>query len=166
MKPYTCNCTEIELCTYHETFCEHGIAYDRECPDCLLEDIEINLPEQGQEKEGRKMTIEAIEKLNPKTVAKLEAVLGAKEFEPLLVSMDAMLRYAKAHKAHYGSTLSDDGFLGPYYAQTISSLKELLNGQGGVAMERGMTGDSKDNGVIESLFWKCCEEAGFDGDKI
>lgn len=100
------------------------------------------------------------------TVAAQSMALGRVGREPLLVAMDAMLRYAKAYRKAFDSPVGDDGFLGSYYTDAISGVRGLLNGDGAVAMERGISTDSKDNGVIESLYWHCCREAGLDGDNL
>jgi hypothetical protein len=111
-------------------------------------------------------TIDAIRKIKDGTIAAQEAQLGAHNDEPLLVAMDAMLRHAKAYSAHFVTPIGEDGILGDAYGQAISGIRRLLDGSGGVAMERGMTGDSKDNGVIETLYWECCRVAGLDGDNL
>lgn len=100
------------------------------------------------------------------TVAFESMQLGLKENEPLLTAMDGMLRYAKAYRKHFDSPLGEDGVLGSEFAKVISGLRGLLNGDGAVAMERDITTDSKDNGVIEALYCECCKVAGIDGDNI
>jgi hypothetical protein len=111
-------------------------------------------------------TIQEIRKLTDGTIAARSAQLGAHNDEPLLVAMDAMLRYAKAYRRHFDSNVGDDGVLGPCFVDAIKGIRGLLNGDGAVAMEKDITTDSKDNGVIEALYWHCCEVAGLDGDKI
>lgn len=110
-------------------------------------------------------TLAEIAKLTPGTVAAASMQLGARAHEPLLEAMDAMLRYAKAYSKCYEALLGSDGFLSEPYFEVIKGLRTLLNGNGAVAMERNITTDSKDNGVIESLYWHCCREAGIDGNK-
>ncbi len=105
-----------------------------------------------------------ISKLTPGTVSAQAMALGRVEQEPLLVAMDAMLRYAKAYSTRYESLLGGDGFLSDPYLEAIKGIRALLNGDGAVAMERNISTDSKDNGVIEALYWHCCREAGIDGD--
>lgn len=100
-------------------------------------------------------------KISEGTVAYNEAKIALTSFEPLLVAMDSMLRYAKAHKKQYGSPLVDDGVLGPEFIQACQGIRGLLNGQGGIALERGMSGDSKDNGMIEGIFWHAVKAGGF-----
>jgi len=109
-------------------------------------------------------TLAEIDRLPKGTISEASMRLGYRESEPLLVAMDVMLRYAKAYRRAYESPVGNDGVLGPEYARAIRGIRALLNGDGAVAMERGITTDSKDNGVIEALYWLCCEAAGLDGD--
>jgi hypothetical protein len=95
------------------------------------------------------------------TVSKQSMNLGMANDEPLLVAMDAMLRYAKAYRKEYRSNLAEDGVLGIEYLQAINGLRGLLNGNGAVAMEKGITTDSKDNGALEAIFWYAIEAGGF-----
>ncbi len=106
-----------------------------------------------------------IRKLPHGTVSEASMRLGVANNEPLLVAMDAMLRYAKAYSTRNEALLGSDRFLSDPYFEAIKGIRALLNGDGAVAMERNITTDSKDNGVIESLYWHCCREAGIDGDK-
>lgn len=108
----------------------------------------------------------AIDRLTRGTVSAHTMAIGRVYKEPLLVSMDAMLRYAKAFEHAYGFKLGEDRVLGECFAEAIKGLRGLLDGQGAVAMERGLTSDSKDNGLIEEIFWQCCEVAGLDGDTL
>src|SRR3970040_819289 len=114
----------------------------------------------------QKETLEEYHKITNGTMAQQSMRLGLAEAEPLLVAMDAMLRYAKAYKKAYDAKLFEDGVLGPEFGMAIAGIRGLLNGNGAVAMERNITTDSKDNGVIESLYWKCCEVGGFNGDNL
>ena len=107
-----------------------------------------------------------LHRIAPRTVAEQSMNLGIANDEPLLVAMDAMLRYAKAYRKRFESGVGDDGVLGPCFADAINGVRGLLDGDGAVAMERNITTDSKDNGVIESLYWECCKVAGLDGDEI
>lgn len=111
-------------------------------------------------------TRQEIKKIPLGTVAAQSMALGRIHNEPLLVAMDGMLRFVKAYAAHYELKLVDDNVLGREYAKVISGLRGLLNGDGAVAMEQNITTDSKDNGVIEALYWECCKVGGFDGDNL
>jgi hypothetical protein len=106
-------------------------------------------------------TFKAMQQVKPGTVAHSEMMLGINRNEPLFLAMDGMIRYAKAHKARYGDTLASDYVLGPLFLQSITALRGLLDGMGAVSMELDKNTDSKDNGVIESMFWAAMEIAGF-----
>ena len=110
----------------------------------------------------QKETIDEYRKLKEGTVAQRSHMMGLENNEPLIVAMDAMLRYAKAVRRAYGSTIADDGVLGGYYIDAINGLRGLLDGMGAIAMENDITTDTKDNGCIESIFFKCLEFGGFD----
>lgn len=95
------------------------------------------------------------------TVAFHEMQQGRLYQEPLFYAMDGAIRYAKAHRNHYGTPLKDDYVLGPEFLSWITGIRGLLNGQGAVALEHGWTRDSKDNGTIESMFWSAMALGGF-----
>ena len=107
--------------------------------------------------------LNALDKSPRRTVAQEAMRLGAHEHEPLLVAMDALLRYAKAHERRFESKLGEDYVLGPAWFDALKGVRALLNGDGAVAHERGVTTDSKDNGALEALYWKACDIAGMDG---
>lgn len=115
-------------------------------------------------------TINEISKLSvvgaPRTIAEQAMRLGVANDEPLLICMDSMLRYAKAYRKRFEQSLADDYVLGPPFGKAIAGIRFLLNGNGAVAMERDVTTDSKDNGVIEALYWECCKVAGLNGDEL
>jgi len=115
----------------------------------------------------QKETRDEIARLPKGTMSEASMRLGLDNDEPLLVCMDALLRYAKAYrKAYPDYAIGGDGVLGSCFAGAIKGIRGLLDGDGAVAMERNITTDSKDNGVIEFLFWECCKVAGLDGDEI
>lgn len=103
----------------------------------------------------------ALAKIPKGTVNEQSAILGINGGEPLLFAMDGLLRYAKAYEKRFGGKLASDGVLGDYWLDAIKGLKGLLNGDGVVALERGITTDSKDNGAIEDIFWAAIKAAGF-----
>lgn len=107
-------------------------------------------------------TVNAMDKVPKGTIAAEEAALGLREREPILFAMDGMIRYAKAYEWAYESKIATDGALGDEYRSVITGLRGLLNGQGGVAMERRISTDSKDNGSIEEMFWAAVRIAGFE----
>lgn len=98
---------------------------------------------------------------SPKTVQTQSHEIGFYAGEPLIVAMDAMIRYAKAHRKAYGSTLCEDYALGERWLAATKALRGLLDGQGAVAMELDRSTDSKDNGTVEAMFWSAIELAGF-----
>ena len=106
-------------------------------------------------------TIAAFGKLGHRTVAQSEAMAGMDREEPLLVCMDALLRYAKAYEKGFESKLSEDFVLGPEWLDAAKAIRGLLCGNGAVAHERGTSTDSKDNGMIEEIFWAAMRFAGF-----
>lgn len=106
-------------------------------------------------------TLAAQNKLKRGTVSWAADHTGEFAGEPLLFGMDGALRYAKAYEKRFESKLCDDYVLGPAWLSWVKGLRDLLNGDGAVAMERGISTDSKDNGVIESIFWSAMSAAGF-----
>ena len=111
-------------------------------------------------------TMKAYHKLKPGTIAIHSHAMGMSESEPLIVAMDAMLRYAKAYKKAYDTNLADDGVLGECWLDAVKGIRGLLNGNGAVAMEKDITTDSKDNGCVEEMFWAAMDIAGFTEDDI
>ncbi len=107
-------------------------------------------------------TLAAINKLDPKCVDMASMRLGINHGEPLLLAMDGLLRYAKAHHARYEGKLSEDHTLGPEWLKAIKAIHALLNGDGAAAMEKGITTDSKSNGVLEEIYWAAIHAAGFE----
>ncbi len=106
-------------------------------------------------------TVSAILKLDPKCVDAQSCALGLNKGEPLLVCLDGLLRYAKAYEKRFQSKLSEDHYLGSEWLAAITSIHSLLNGDGAVALERGITTDSKSNGVLEDIYWSARIAAGF-----
>ena len=110
--------------------------------------------------------IESFDKIPKGTVAHQCHHLGMSGNEPIIVILDGLIRYAKAHEQSMGSKLSEDYFLGPCFLSALTSTRELLNGNGAVANEiSAKTGkpcrDSKDNGACEIMFWHAMEISGF-----
>ena len=115
-------------------------------------------------------TLAEIAKLAPGTIAARDMLAGMQATEPLLVMMDAALRMAKAYRARFDQPMGEDYMARPEISTILSGIRGMLNFDGAAAWERqarDLAGhDSKDNGVIESLFWKACEIAGIDGNDI
>jgi len=116
-------------------------------------------------------TCEAFAKVPERTVAHQAHSIGMNGTEPLIVILDSLIRYAKAHEAIFESKLSEDYFLGPCFLSAITSTRELLNGNGAVANEISANTnkpcrDSKDNGACEDMFWDAMKIAGFTEEDI
>ncbi len=124
-------------------------------------------------------TVEAMEHLKktcPGTVSTRDMQMGYESAEPLLVMMDAAVRWVKAYRARFESPAGDDYMAKPEIGSILSGIRGLINFDGAAAMEHDVAGgldtprrgysDSKDNGVIESLYWKACEIAGIDGESL
>lgn len=99
--------------------------------------------------------------IKPGTIAYRSHQLGVQLAEPLLVCMDSLLKYAKAYQVRFEQPLANDGVLGDPWLDAAKGIRALLNGDGAIALERGITTDSKDNGVIEGLFWDALAAAGY-----
>ena len=107
-------------------------------------------------------TLKQFEKLAPDTMSYNAHKKGLKENEPIIVAMDAMIRYAKAHKKAYDIPLSFDWVLGPNWLEIVKGIRGLCDGDGAVAMENEKPSrDSKDNGCIEGMFWDALNIAGY-----
>lgn len=95
------------------------------------------------------------------TVSEQSHLIGMEGGEPLIIMLDCLAVYAKAHKARFFSKLSDDGVLGDEWLAAAKGVRGLLNGDGAVAHFTGRTTDSKDNGTLEAMFWAAMDIAGF-----
>jgi hypothetical protein len=116
-------------------------------------------------------TVKAFDKVPYGTIAHQTHCIGMNGTEPIIVILDSLIRYAKAHEASFGSKLSEDYFLGPLFLQALTATRDLLNGNGAVANEiSAKTGkpcrDSKDNGACEQMFWDALGLAGFKEEDI
>lgn len=99
------------------------------------------------------------------TVSEKAMLLGTANNEPLLEILNACMRYAKAYAKRFESPLGEDYVLGVAFASMLQGCRSLLDGDGAVAMEKGVTTDSKDNGTYEAIYWKVCEVAQIDGNQ-
>jgi hypothetical protein len=108
----------------------------------------------------------------PETIAQAEKVpanvvdgqshrIGYNNAEPLIVMMDSLIRYARAHEKRFGSKLSGDYVLGPEWANAAKAVRALMIGDGAVAHETERSTDSKSNGAVEGMFWDAVKIAGF-----
>ena len=100
-------------------------------------------------------------KLKPGCVAMQSHIRGTSNQEPLTFGLAGMVQYAQAYKARHETKLCEDYVLGPLFLQTLTGLRGVLNGDGAIAMQLGVSTDSKDNGVCESIFWQAMNESGF-----
>jgi hypothetical protein len=100
-------------------------------------------------------------KLTPGTISARSMQLGIEHGEPLALMFESLLRYAAAYELRFHSKLATDYVLGPKYLDALTGVRGLLDGDGAVAMERGITTDSKDNGTLEAMFWHCMKASGF-----
>ena len=103
----------------------------------------------------------AAKKLTPGTISSAAHNLGMRQAEPLIVMMDALISYASAYRCRFERPLNEDGFLGQPWLEAAKGVRALLNGDGAIAMKRGITTDSKDNGTVEAMFWNALSVAGF-----
>jgi len=111
-------------------------------------------------------TSQAYARIDSRTIAHQTHSLGMNKCEPLIVILDSLIRYAKAHQANMGGKLCEDYYLGPCFLSALTSTRDLLNGNGAVANAlSSMTGkpvrDSKDNGACEEMFWEAMRISGF-----
>lgn len=106
-------------------------------------------------------TVEAMDKVPRGTISHQAQNRGLLHGEALLVSMDALLRYAVAYERRHDGKLADDGFLADPWLEALKGIRALLNGDGSEAMFFGWNTDSKDNGALESVFWAALNAAGF-----
>lgn len=107
-------------------------------------------------------TIAHANRLSVGTVSEHAHKYGMEAGEPLLIAMDALLKYAQTYRRKFESPLAQDGVLGVYWLEAVKGIRGLLNGDGQLAMAKDITTDTKDNGCIESMFWGALKAAGFD----
>jgi hypothetical protein len=101
------------------------------------------------------------DKLPAGTVSTESHWLGMNKSEPIIVMLDALLRYAKAYEVRFGGKLNSDSVLGDAWIAAACEVRRLLNGDGAAAWELDRSTDSKDNGACEAIFWDAMSAAGF-----
>ena len=106
-------------------------------------------------------TMDASARIADGTISRKAQAIGLNEAEPIIVVMDSLLRYAANYKTRFDGPLAEDYVLGPLWLDAIKSVRGLLDGDGAIAMLRGITTDTKDNGACEAVFWKALEIAGY-----
>ena len=107
-------------------------------------------------------TVAEANKLPVGTISEHAHKLGMEWGEPLIVSMDALLKYAQTYRRRFEGPLANDYVLGPLWLDAVKGLRGLLDGDGQAAMARDISTDSKDNGAVESMFWAAMQAAGFE----
>ncbi len=110
----------------------------------------------------QKETVAAMAKVPASCVNAQSQRLGLFEGEPVLVIADALLSYAKAYKARFECNVSSDHVMAEPFAQMLAGVKTMLDYDGAVAMRRGITTDSKDNGAMFDVIEATCNVAGID----
>lgn len=112
-------------------------------------------------------TVEALNKIPSGCVNQRSARLGLFEGEPLLVIADALLSYAKAYKVRFdGDSIGNDVYAAEPFGQLLSGCKALLDMDGGVALRRGITTDSKDNASICDILEAASKSAGLNWEDV
>jgi hypothetical protein len=106
-------------------------------------------------------TVAHANRLKVGTVSEQAHKQGMTEGEPLIIAMDALLKYAEAYQIRFERPLFEDNVLSDPWLEAAKGIRALLNGDGAIALKRGITTDSKDNGCIESLFWDALRMAGY-----
>lgn len=104
----------------------------------------------------------ALEKVPAGTVCAQASRLGVYEGEPLLVIADALLSYAKAYRGRFDGPIAEDNVGAEAFADMLRGVKTFLDFDGGVAMRRGITTDSKDNSAMFEIIDAACKAAGID----
>ncbi len=106
-------------------------------------------------------TLDEARKLNHGTVDEHAHIMGMAHAEPIIVMLDCLIQYATIYKVRFEGLLCEDQYLGQYWLDALKGVHNLLNGDGAVAMMRGVTTDSKSNGACEGMFWSAMKTAGF-----
>ncbi len=106
--------------------------------------------------------VAAANRLPSGTVSEQAHKDGMLNGEPLIVMIDALLKYAEAYEIRFEAKLAEDYVLGPEWIMAAKAIRALLNGDGANAMKRNISTDSKDNGCLESMFWDALRFAGFE----
>ena len=94
------------------------------------------------------------------TYSTMEHRLGVEKLEPMYVIADNLIRWAKAHAKQNGALLGTDYYSKEGFVSIAYGVLHMASSQGVVALEKGLTRDSKDNSVLSHLINKACELAG------
>jgi hypothetical protein len=103
----------------------------------------------------------AFAKIPAGCVNRQSAQLGIDQGEPLLAIADALLSYAKAYQTRFEGPISGDAYAHQAFADLLAGVKTLLDMDGGVALRRGITTDSKDNRMLSDVLEAACVAGGF-----
>ena len=118
----------------------------------------------------QKETIEIFNKVYPigvkRTVCSVGHQVGAAQYEPIYVILDALIRYVKAAQVTMDHQIVDEVTMAPYVKDVLSSMLQLGNYNGAVAMEKDNNWDSKDNAVLNAMVDWICEFTGIDRDSL
>lgn len=116
--------------------------------------------------------LDHLRKTCPGTLAEQSAAAGFRMGEPYLLIMDQLIRIAKAYKAEFDRPMGEDYMARPEFAGMLSGVRGMLSFDGAALWEANANSttrksrDTKDNGMLESLYWTACEIAGIDGNDI
>lgn len=111
---------------------------------------------------------------SPRAVAARDALISIQNAEPVLVMLDAAIKWAKAYRARFERPVSEDSMAAQEIGAILAGARALHNFDGAKKMERDARNldapsdwtDSKENGMLESLYWTACEIAGIDGNDL
>lgn len=115
--------------------------------------------------------MDALSKSCPGTVAERDAKAGMRMGEPYLMIIDQLIRIARNYEREFSQKIGMDYVAANEFASMLAGVRAMLNFDGAAKWEAahnsGTRGhDTKDNGMIEILYWTCCEIAGLDGDAL
>lgn len=106
-------------------------------------------------------TVAQANRLPVGTVAEQAHKSGMEQGEPLIIAMDALIKHAEAYSIRFEQPLAEDYVLGPQWLDAAKALRGLLNGDGAIALKKGISTDTKDNGSVEGMFWDALQIAGY-----
>jgi hypothetical protein len=115
--------------------------------------------------------MDALSKSSPGTVAERDAKAGMRMGEPYLIIVDQLIRIARNYECEFSQKIGADYVAAPEFSSMLTGVRAMLNFDGAAKWEAannsGTRGhDTKDNGMLESLYWTACEIAGLDGDAL
>lgn len=93
-------------------------------------------------------------------------LLGKRMGEPFYVMADGLIRWAKAHEKYYGSPLGKDYYCRPLFIAIAYALTQAGSTIGVIALDKGITTDSKDNSVLFNLVMEACRIAEINSEEL